>query len=278
MTITTPDGAPVDAIDLSRPGDYVVRIPVEDDGAGSYYVVEVDWRVGYPPEVGVNPVEPGGEVRPLEPDSVGADAAKGTVHGTASDSVAFPVAPGERETAATLLAWAEGRYRVPADCTMALDEVRDATGRKVTMIDKGVPSEHTLVLTVADDRGNATTLTVRYALREVPTVAPKDPDSSDLEVKDPIPGEDDKAHQVVEEKVPIVIDPIEVGPDQGVLDDSDVLDDVRERYEFGGEGSVEVEIRDPEGAVVDGIDTSRPGTYDVKVTLTGPRATRRCST
>lgn len=270
VTITTPGGAPVPSIDLTKPGSYVVHVPVEDDGTGEGYEMVVDFRVGWPPEVAVNPTDPDGEPKVLKPESTTADAEKGIVEGRVSDTVTYPTQPGKRETAGSLATWAQARYRIPGDCSIALAEMRDALGAKVSAIDKGVASQYDLLFTIADDRGNKTSLAVRYILRETPKVEPVRPGDSDLVEKDPVPGDDDKAHRELEEKIPVIIDPIEIGPDHKAIDKDEIRNDLEERYRFDDASKVEIEVRDPDGNLADEIDTTVPGVWSVTVRLTGP--------
>lgn len=270
IVITTPSGEPVDAIDPTKPGNYVVHVTIEDDGEGNYGVVDVDWAVGLPPIVAVKPQDGEDPDRPLEPTATGEDAKAGVVYAQVSDTVTYPTQKGVTETQASLEDWARKRYRIPDDCTLALTGIVTAAGRTVTSVDKSAEGSYRLSFAITDLRGNFTTLDVTYTLRETPVVKPLDPDNSELVEKDPVEAGDDRAHKVLEEKVPIEIGSKEVDSDSGVLDQDDVMRDVQERYDLDGAEKVEIEITAPDGKRVDGIDTTVPGTYRVKVTLTGP--------
>lgn len=71
-SITTPDGTPVEGIDPTKPGSYIVTVPVRDPETGNTTTVVVDYQLydpqgGQPPYDPDTPQEPNGPQDPIEP-------------------------------------------------------------------------------------------------------------------------------------------------------------------------------------------------------------------
>lgn len=194
LGLATADGAPAEAIDLSQPGEYVIRYEVADD-EGNSTVVNLRYRVKdaeveppdeptppdtpKPPSVAVKPGGGGGDgsgdgsdgtPKPLPPTTTVVDPETGLAHATIEDTLtagtsAEPMTP---EAMAELFAQ---RYEVTSsqpDGQLSYGPVHlfDADGSAVEAIDRSAPGDWRAEQVITDSAGNATTIRVAYLVRE----------------------------------------------------------------------------------------------------------------
>ncbi|WP_296011771.1 hypothetical protein [uncultured Adlercreutzia sp.] len=194
LELAAADGAPAEAIDLSRPGEYVIRYEVADD-EGNSTVVNLRYRVKdaeaeppdeptppdtpKPPSVAVKPGGGGGDgsgdgsggtPKPLPPATTVVDPETGLAHATIEDTLtagtsAEPMTP---EAMAELFA---ERYEVTSsqpDGQLSYGPVHlfDADGNAVEAIDRSAPGDWRAEQVITDSAGNTTTIRVAYLVRE----------------------------------------------------------------------------------------------------------------
>lgn len=167
-------------IDLSKPGDYVIHVKVEDAN-GNSTTVDLDYIVKDPPEVSVKPGQPGepekdgnGEDKPgtgtLQPEDKPHQGEDGLVHQNYKDVVYEKVENTvlSQQDVETLV---NGRYNIPAGSNVSV-AIKDSTGKVVTGLDKSRVTHYTIEVVVTDAEGNSTTVHLRYQLYEEGTTPP----------------------------------------------------------------------------------------------------------
>lgn len=167
-------------IDLSKPGDYVIHVKVEDAN-GNSTTVDLDYIVKDPPEVSIKPGQPGepekdgnGEDKPgtgtLQPEDKPHQGGDGLVHQNYKDVVYEKVENTvlSQQDVETLV---NGRYNIPAGSNVSV-VIKDSTGKEVTGLDKSRVTHYTIEVVVTDAEGNSTTVHLRYQLYEEGTTPP----------------------------------------------------------------------------------------------------------
>lgn len=167
-------------IDLSKPGDYVIHVKVEDAN-GNSTTVDLDYIVKDPPEVSIKPGQPGepekdgnGEDKPgtgtLQPEDKPHQGGDGLVHQNYKDVVYEKVENTvlSQQDVETLV---NGRYNIPAGSNVSV-VIKDSTGKEVTGLDKSRVTHYTIEVVVTDAEGNSTTVHLRYQLYEEGTPPP----------------------------------------------------------------------------------------------------------
>ena len=167
-------------IDLSKPGDYVIHVKVEDAN-GNSTTVDLDYIVKDPPEVSIKPGQPGepekdgnGEDKPgtgtLQPEDKPHQGEDGLVHQNYKD-VVYEKVENVTLTQAEVEELVNGRYNIPAGSNVSV-VIKDSTGKVVTGIDKSHVTHYTIEVVVTDAEGNSTTVHLRYQLYEEGTTPP----------------------------------------------------------------------------------------------------------
>ena len=167
-------------IDLSKPGDYVIHVKVEDAN-GNSTTVDLDYIVKDPPEVSIKPGQPGepekdgnGEDKPgtgtLQPEDKPHQGEDGLVHQNYKD-VVYEKVENVTLTQAEVEELVNGRYNIPAGSNVSV-VIKDSTGKEVTGIDKSHVTHYTIEVVVTDAEGNSTTVHLRYQLYEEGTTPP----------------------------------------------------------------------------------------------------------
>lgn len=174
-------------IDLSKPGDYVIHVKVEDAN-GNSTTVDLDYIVKDPPEVEIKPGQPGepekdgnGEDKPgtgtLQPEDKPHQGEDGLVHQNYKDVVYEKVENTvlSQQDVETLV---NGRYNIPAGSNVSV-VIKDSTGKEVTGIDKSRVTHYTIEVVVKDEHGNSTTIHLRYQLYDDGSTPPSPGSSGD---------------------------------------------------------------------------------------------------
>lgn len=174
-------------IDLSKPGDYVIHVKVEDAN-GNSTTVDLDYIVKDPPEVSIKPGQPGepekdgnGEDKPgtgtLQPEDKPHQGEDGLVHQNYKDVVYEKVENTvlSQQDVETLV---NGRYNIPAGSNVSV-VIKDSTGKEVTGIDKSRVTHYTIEVVVKDEHGNSTTIHLRYQLYDDGSTPPSPGSSGD---------------------------------------------------------------------------------------------------
>lgn len=167
-------------IDLSKPGDYVIHVKVEDAN-GNSTTVDLDYIVKDPPEVSIKPGQPGepekdgnGEDKPgtgtLQPEDKPHQGEDGLVHQNYKD-VVYEKVENVTLTQAEVEELVNGRYNIPAGSNVSV-VIKDSTGKEVTGLDKSRVTHYTIEVVVTDTEGNSTTVHLRYQLYEDGTTPP----------------------------------------------------------------------------------------------------------
>ena len=167
-------------IDLSKPGDYVIHVKVEDAN-GNSTTVDLDYIVKDPPEVSIKPGQPGepekdgnGEDKPgtgtLQPEDKPHQGEDGLVHQNYKD-VVYEKVENVTLTQAEVEELVNGRYNIPAGSNVSV-VIKDSTGKEVTGLDKSHVTHYTIEVVVTDAEGNSTTVHLRYQLYEEGTTPP----------------------------------------------------------------------------------------------------------
>ena len=167
-------------IDLSKPGDYVIHVKVEDAN-GNSTTVDLDYIVKDPPEVSIKPGQPGepekdgnGEDKPgtgtLQPEDKPHQGEDGLVHQNYKD-VVYEKVENVTLTQAEVEELVNGRYNIPAGSNVSV-VIKDSTGKEVTGLDKSRVTHYTIEVVVTDAEGNSTTVHLRYQLYEEGTTPP----------------------------------------------------------------------------------------------------------
>lgn len=168
-------------IDLSKPGDYVIHVKVEDANNGNSTTVDLDYIVKDPPEVSIKPGQPGepekdgnGEDKPgtgtLQPEDKPHQGEDGLVHQNYKD-VVYEKVENVTLTQAEVEELVNGRYNIPAGSNVSV-VIKDSTGKEVTGLDKSRVTHYTIEVVVTDAEGNSTTVHLRYQLYEEGTTPP----------------------------------------------------------------------------------------------------------
>lgn len=167
-------------IDLSKPGDYVIHVKVEDAN-GNSTTVDLDYIVKDPPEVSIKPGQPGepekdgnGEDKPgtgtLQPEDKPHQGEDGLVHQNYKD-VVYEKVENVTLTQAEVEELVNGRYNIPAGSNVSV-VIKDSTGKEVTGLDKSRVTHYIIEVVVTDAEGNSTTVHLRYQLYEEGTTPP----------------------------------------------------------------------------------------------------------
>lgn len=174
-------------IDLSKPGDYVIHVKVEDAN-GNSTTVDLDYIVKDPPEVSIKPGQPGepekdgnGEDKPgtgtLQPEDKPHQGEDGLVHQNYKD-VVYEKVENVTLTQAEVEELVNGRYNIPAGSNVSV-VIKDSTGKEVTGIDKSRVTHYTIEVVVKDEHGNSTTIHLRYQLYDDGSTPPSPGSSGD---------------------------------------------------------------------------------------------------
>ena len=251
-------------VPTNTPGSYQVSIPVRDKTTGNTTTIVVDLSLTDPPAP-IKPAQPDGTPgKPLPIDKVTEEPNRGTVHGEASDTVSRPVRDTD-DTPETIKDWIEDYYELPEGATVSKPVLKDADGNPIDRIDGSKPGSYVVEFEVTDPKGNSTKVTVDYNLRPEPELKPSDPDKSDLKDKGSTVDDQDLIHKEYDDNKPVTVPPTAkpVGKD-------DILKEAEDRYDVPDDWKGEVTIKGPDGSIVDAIDPSVPGTYEVTVVYTTP--------
>lgn len=174
-------------IDLSKPGDYVIHVKVEDAN-GNSTTVDLDYIVKDPPEVSIKPGQPGepekdgnGEDKPgtgtLQPEDKPHQGEDGLVHQNYKD-VVYEKVENVTLTQAEVEELVNGRYNIPAGSNVSV-VIKDSTGKEVTGLDKSRVTHYTIEVVVTDAEGNSTTIHLRYQLYDDGSTPPSPGSSGD---------------------------------------------------------------------------------------------------
>lgn len=174
-------------IDLSKPGDYVIHVKVEDDN-GNSTTVDLDYIVKDPPEVEIKPGQPGepekdedGEDKPgtgtLQPEDKPHQGGDGLVHQSYKD-VVYEKVENTVLSQQDVEKLVNGRYEIPAGSDVSV-VIKDSTGKVVTGIDKSHVTHYTVEVVVKDGHGNSTTIHLRYQLYDDGSTPPSPGSSGD---------------------------------------------------------------------------------------------------
>ena len=174
-------------IDLSKPGDYVIHVKVEDEN-GNSTTVDLDYIVKDPPEVEIKPGQPGepekdedGEDKPgtgtLQPEDEPHQGEDGLVHQNYKD-VVYEKVENTVLSQQDVEKLVNGRYEIPAGSDVSV-VIKDSTGKVVTGIDKSHVTHYTVEVVVKDKHGNSTTIHLRYQLYDDGSTPPSPGSSGD---------------------------------------------------------------------------------------------------
>ena len=174
-------------IDLSKPGDYVIHVKVEDEN-GNSTTVDLDYIVKDPPEVEIKPGQPGepekdedGEDKPgtgtLQPEDEPHQGEDGLVHQNYKD-VVYEKVENTVLSQQDVEKLVNGRYEIPAGSDVSV-VIKDSTGKVVTGIDKSHVTHYTVEVVVKDEHGNSTTIHLRYQLYDDGSTPPSPGSSGD---------------------------------------------------------------------------------------------------
>ena len=174
-------------IDLSKPGDYVIHVKVEDEN-GNSTTVDLDYIVKDPPEVEIKPGQPGepekdedGADKPgtgtLQPEDEPHQGEDGLVHRNYKD-VVYEKVENTVLSQQDVEKLVNGRYEIPA-CSGVSVVIKDSTGKVVTGIDKSHVTHYTVEVVVKDEHGNSTTIHLRYQLYDDGSTPPSPGSSGD---------------------------------------------------------------------------------------------------
>ncbi|MFR9216514.1 MAG: Ig-like domain-containing protein [Ruthenibacterium sp.] len=174
-------------IDLSKPGDYVIHVKVEDEN-GNSTTVDLDYIVKDPPEVEIKPGQPGepekdedGEDKPgtgtLQPEDEPHQGGDGLVHQSYKD-VVYEKVENTVLSQQDVEKLVNGRYEIPAGSDVSV-VIKDSTGKVVTGIDKSHVTHYTVEVVVKDGHGNSTTIHLRYQLYDDGSTPPSPGSSGD---------------------------------------------------------------------------------------------------
>ena len=174
-------------IDLSKPGDYVIHVKVEDEN-GNSTTVDLEYIVKDPPEVEIKPGQPGepekdedGEDKPgtgtLQPEDEPHQGEDGLVHQNYKD-VVYEKVENTVLSQQDVEKLVNGRYEIPAGSDVSV-VIKDSTGKVVTGIDKSHVTHYTVEVVVKDEHGNSTTIHLRYQLYDDGSTPPSPGSSGD---------------------------------------------------------------------------------------------------
>lgn len=207
-----------------------------------------------------------------DPDAENKDL-KNTLHNTVYDSYYMPVKEdGEPLDESALLAWAQSRYEIPANCdfgTITITQGKD----QISAIPTNTPGAYEVTIPVRDRvTGNTTTLVVDLHLGLPPTVIPGKPQ----------PG--------TEPGTPLPVIDVTQEPNRGTLEGStsdtvsrpvrpnqtetpDTIKDWIENYYTIPEGCIvsTPTLKDADGNELKTIDGSKPGSYIVEYDAVDPQ-------
>lgn len=182
LSLADTSGKPIDAIDLSKPGSFLITYHVAD-GNGNTVTVHLRYLVVSDAPT-VTPTRPGsgsggdgdntapdgggGSSKPLTPTSTTIDQDTGRTHAVVEDFVVVGLAD-EPETPASMDAFIAERYRI-ADAmggkvTRGTVSLFDAQGRAVNAIDRSQPGLWRVEQLMTDAYGNTTLLRLTYEVR-----------------------------------------------------------------------------------------------------------------
>lgn len=290
------DGATVERIDLSRPVDYRITYTLADSAGNTttvtltYHLVASKIPLVVPQPGPDDPNHSGVIPAPLnsvEPPYV--DEA-GNHHGVVDDAMTVPVDLGAVLSEGEVRSLVLNRYAflsatgddAPRFVRMS---IADASGKKVTFINKGFPTTYLIRYKVADAEGNTTLLRLSYNLvASNPTPKPPldnsggttagSPSVSVVDPDDPLPGRPLGPVSVREDanglRHVVIEDAIVVGLREGVMTPADFAALFAKRYDVvstladGAITSSPVSLFDSEGLPVTSVDRSKPGVWQVE--------------
>lgn len=290
------DGATVERIDLSKPADYRIVYTLADSAGNTttvtliYHLVDSKIPLVVPQPDPDDPNHSGvipAPLNPVEPPYV--DEA-GNHHGVVDDAMTVPVDLGAVLSEGEVRSLVLNRYAflsatgddVPRFVSMS---IADASGKKVTFINKGFPTTYLIRYKVADAEGNTTLLRLSYNLvASNPTPKPPldnsggttagTPSVSVVDPDDPLPGRPLGPVSVQEDanglRHAVIEDTIVVGLREGVMTPADFAALFAKRYDVAStlaDGTITsspVSLFDSEGLPVTSVDRSKPGVWQVE--------------
>lgn len=189
LSIADAKGVPATAIDLSRPGSWLITYKIADANGNTVTIHLRYLVVSGAPEVTPTPGGdgtgggtggdsgddgtgggPGGGADPLPPISTVVDPETGLTHSVVEDTVVVGTSD-EAATPENMAQFLAERYAIASALSDgALDrgpvQLFDASGNPVTQIDRTKPGDWLAVQVVTDSAGNTTTIRVKYLVRE----------------------------------------------------------------------------------------------------------------
>lgn len=274
------DGDPIEGIDQTRVGDYLIRYTVTDAN-GNRTVVELSYHlisrvppVIVPPEsgtlVGPTPANPDAPLTPL-PDGKEPDPEKPSAVLYEDEYTEYVKDSALDEAAA--LTWMEERYGasspVGAEITGSV-LLCDSAGNPVEQIDQSRVGDYTLIYTVADQDGNRATVKLAYHLisKTPPAVTPSNPDHAlpdPIPLPDPVPGSQKKHWNIR--------DHLEEEIRSGSWSRADILGWMAQQYtvssnQADGDLAYDLLLFDQNGRPAEEIDLARPGSCTFYYTAT----------
>ncbi len=274
------DGGPIEGIDQTRVGDYLIRYTVTDAN-GNRTVVELSYHlisrvppVIVPPEggtlVGPTPANPDAPLTPL-PDGKEPDPEKPSAV-LYEDEYTEYVKDSALDSAAALT-WMEERYGAssPVGAEIAGSVLLcDSAGNPVEQIDQSRVGDYTLIYTVADQDGNQATVKLAYHLisKTPPAVTPSNPDHAlpdPIPLLDPVPGSQKKHWNIR--------DHLEEEIRSGSWSRADILGWMAQQYtvssnQADGDLAYDLLLFDQNGRPAEEIDLARPGSCTFYYTAT----------
>ncbi|MCQ4949992.1 hypothetical protein [Bittarella massiliensis (ex Durand et al. 2017)] len=274
------NGAPIEEIDLTRVGDYLIRYTATDAN-GNQTVVELSYHlisrvppVIVPPEdgelVGPTPADPDDPLIPL-PDGEEPDPEKPSAL-LYEDEYTEYIKDSVLDNAAAL-SWMEERYGASSPVGAALTEsvsLYDSKGNLVEQIDQSRVGDYVLIYTVTDQDGNRVSIKLKYHLisKTPPVVVPSDPDHplpDPIPLPDPVPGSQKKHWNIR--------DYLEEEVRSGSWSKADILHWMAQQYtvssnQADGNLTYDLLLFDQNGRPAEEIDLTRPGSCTFYYTAT----------
>ncbi|ERI99733.1 MULTISPECIES: hypothetical protein [Eubacteriales] len=274
------NGDPIEEIDLTRVGDYLIRY-IATDANGNQTAVELSYHlisrvppVIVPPEdgelVGPTPADPDDPLTPL-PDGEEPDPEKPSAL-LYEDEYTEYIKDSVLDQAAAL-SWMEERYGASSPVGAALTgsvSLYDSKGDPVEQIDQSRVGDYLLIYTVTDQDGNRVSVKLKYHLisKTPPAVVPSDPEHSlpdPIPLPDPVPGSQKKHWNIR--------DHLEEEVRSGSWSKADILHWMAQQYTVSSnqaDGSLTYDLLlfDQDGRPAEEIDLARPGSCTFYYTAT----------
>lgn len=273
------NGDPIEEIDLTRVGDYLIRYTATDANGNqtavelSYHLISRVPPVIVPPEdgelVGPTPADPDDPLIPL-PDGEGPDSEKPSAL-LYEDEYTEYIKDSVLDQAAAL-SWMEERYGASSPVGAALTgsvSLYDSKGDPVEQIDQSRVGDYVLIYTVTDQDGNRVSVKLKYHLisKTPPAVVPSDPEHplpDPIPLPDPVPGSQ-KKHWNIRDHLEEVR--------SGSWSKADILQWMAQQYTVSSnqaDGSLTYDLLlfDQDGRPAEEIDLSRPGSCTFYYTAT----------